>query len=190
MDFTNTLCLFIVLLSTTRTSDADPELKCLVCRKVVDEIEHIIKKENPNKKIQVGGYRIDDKGDQKQNQIPYAGSEIHIHDILDQFCDRMDDYAQGKFKDTGERTIIKLIGSDGKMNVDMSKVDLLPDPDLNKMLKYYCENFLEDFEDELVNVFTKKFKDPDIELCTKTADWCQDNLQNDEDYNFEDRDEL
>lgn len=49
----------------------------------------------------------------------------------------MEDYAQAKYKDTGEFTIIKLTGSEGAMNPDISKVDLLPDTELNTKLKFY-----------------------------------------------------
>lgn len=168
----------------------DPELKCLVCRKVVEEIEADVQSVNPRKKIAVGSYRIDAEGNQKRSEILYARSEIHIHDVLEKVCSKLEDYAQAKFKDTGERTILKLVGSDGKMNPDMGKVDFTPDPDLNKMLKYYCENLVEDHEDDIVHIFTKDLKDADIELCTKASGLCQDNINPDDDYSFEDRDEL
>jgi hypothetical protein len=40
-----------------------------VCRSVVEEIEYEIQKENPKKMIEVGGYRLDSTGNQKQKVV-------------------------------------------------------------------------------------------------------------------------
>jgi len=159
------------------------ESMCHVCRAVVEEIENEIKKVDPRKTIEVGSYRIDATGDQKK-KVPYAFSEMHLHEVLENVCTTMEDYAQAKYKDTGEKTIIKLAGANGMMNPEISKVDLLPDTELNAKLKFNCESIVDEYEDDIIRIFTKREGDPDIGLCAKTAGFCPDNTSEDE-YDFE-----
>lgn len=70
-------------------------------------------------------------------QVPYARSEVHLSELLENVCNKMEDYVRATYKSTGELTILKLIGSDGKLNEDISKVDIIQDSDLNKSLKFY-----------------------------------------------------
>ena len=54
----------------------------------------------------------------------------------------MSDYAQARLKETGEATIIRIMSHDGGMNPEFSKVDVIPDEDLNKRLQFYVSPFL------------------------------------------------
>ena len=78
-------------------------------------------------------------------QIPYKRSKEHINDLIDSLCEgQMSDYAQARWKDTKEPTIIRIMSHDGGMNPDFSLVDVIPDEDLNKRLQFYLNNFSQD----------------------------------------------
>ena len=62
-------------------------------------------------------------------------------ELTDKVCDNFDDYAQAKWKDSGKPTLIRLMTPTGNMNPDMSKVDMVPDDDLNKNLKFHVSHF-------------------------------------------------
>ena len=49
----------------------------------------------------------------------------------------MSDYAQARWKDTKEPTIIRIMSHEGGMNPDFGLVDVIPDEDLNKRLQFY-----------------------------------------------------
>ena len=70
-------------------------------------------------------------------QIPYARSQEHLLEVVDGVCKGFEDYAQAKYKSSGEPTIIRLMTHEGNMNPLMSQVDMVPDDDLNTRLKFY-----------------------------------------------------
>ena len=71
-------------------------------------------------------------------EIIYKRSEQHINDLIDTLCEgQMSDYAQARYKDTKEPTIIRIMSHEGGMNPEFSKVDVIPDEDLNKRLQFY-----------------------------------------------------
>ena len=51
--------------------------------------------------------------------------------------ENFEEYAQAKWKKNGKPTIIRLQTHTGNMNPDMGKVDIVPDDDLNKNLKFH-----------------------------------------------------
>ena len=51
--------------------------------------------------------------------------------------ENFEEYAQATWKKSGKPTIIRLQTHTGNMNPDMSKVDIVPDEDLNKALKFH-----------------------------------------------------
>ena len=52
----------------------------------------------------------------------------------------MSDYAQARWKDTKEPTIIRIMSHEGGMNPDFALVDVIPDEDLNKRLQFYVRS--------------------------------------------------
>lgn len=163
-------------------------LSCLVCRALVDEIELEIEKVNPKRKVNVGGFRLDGEGNLKQVQVPYARSQLHLSEVMDRVCKVFKDYSLANYKSSGRPTLLRFM-IDGKMNPEMSMVDLVPNPETNDKLPYYCQNILEDFEDDIVSMFAKTVKDPHEELCFKMAGVCPESEENSNDdsepYNFE-----
>lgn len=69
--------------------------------------------------------------------MPQAKSEIFLSELIDDICDKMDDYVRATWKSNGQLTLLRMMGHDGQMNSDMSRVDIIQDGDLNKSLKYY-----------------------------------------------------
>jgi hypothetical protein len=70
-------------------------------------------------------------------QVPYARSEMHLTEVLETVCSKMDDYVRATYKTSGELTLLRLISADGQMNPDLIHVDIIQDSDLNKSLKFY-----------------------------------------------------
>lgn len=92
---------------------------------------------DPKKKVEVGGYTLDEKGNTRVKSIPQLKSEVFLSDMLDSICDKMDDYVRATWKSNGQLTLLRLMDKNGNMNPDMSRVDIIQDGDLNKSLKFY-----------------------------------------------------
>lgn len=159
-------------------------LNCLVCKSLVEEIEAAIFKVDPNKKVETGTFRLNGDGSQSRTVIPFARSQEHLGDVVDGVCKNFEDYAQAKYKVSGEPTIIRLMTHEGNMNPKMSEVDMVPDDDLNTRLKFYCENIVEDQEENILQLFAKEGENMDIELCSKRAKVCEE-IVLEEEYEFE-----
>jgi hypothetical protein len=157
----------------------------------VNEIEEAISKIDPKKVVEVGGFRIDTTGNAVSNKIQYRRSEVYLTDLMESICDKMDDYAKATYKTNGKFTVLKMI-TDAGMNPDMSKVDFVQDGDLNKSLKHFCLEVLDDHEEIATKLFMDENQtDIDLKLCSEIAGYC--NELPTEEYNMEDeneRDEL
>jgi len=163
-------------------------LKCLVCKSLVEEIEAEIFKVDPSKKVEVGTFRLTPDGSTQRQTKPYARSQEHLMEMVDNICKNFEDYAQAKTKSTGEATIIRLMTHEGNMNPKMSVVDIVPDDDLNTKLKFYCETIVEDMEETITEIFAQEGENMDIEMCSKRSTICEPQ-EVQEDYVFE-NDEL
>ena len=62
--------------------------------------------------------------------------------VVETVCKGFEDYAQAKYKSSGEPTIIRLMTHEGNMSPLMSQVDMVPDEDLNTKLKFYVSIIL------------------------------------------------
>lgn len=102
----------------------------------------------------------------------------------------MDDYAKATHKKTGRFNLMKIM-VDGQMNPEMSSYDFVQDGDLNKSLKHYCLEILDDGEDVFVESFQSEElpEDLDIQICSNKSSYCND-LPIQEDYNLEDDEEM
>lgn len=111
-----------------------------VCEKSLQEITNEVKKFDPNKKVDVGGYRLDIDGNYKHKAVPQAKSELALSELIEGICDKMDNYIRAKWKENGTLTLLSMVSEDGMMNPDWSNVDIIQDDDLNKSLKYYVSS--------------------------------------------------
>jgi len=183
-----TLCLCLELISAKKTRD----LYCGVCKAVVDEVEYSISQVDPNKKIQLGSYRIDPNGKTRTVQKSFARSETHISELLESVCKEVtDNYVLAKDKETGKKKLNRMVTRDGKMSGDVDFSALMEDaqntkdtpPDAkSKKVKFACESFVEDYEDELIQHF--KTEEETVQaLCADVADFCSED-------DFKPKDEL
>ncbi|KAF2897659.1 hypothetical protein ILUMI_08526 [Ignelater luminosus] len=148
------------------------ELRCLVCKATLEELDIAIKKIDPSRKVEIGGYRLDPEGNLKQRSISEAKSEIHLSELADSICEKMEDYIRATWKHNGKLTILRLIDSNGQMNVDMGRVDVIQDDDLNKSLKYYCEGIIEEYEESIIKYYKNDSKNIEVKVCTEEAQLC------------------
>lgn len=150
----------------------------------VDEMELAISKVDPKKTISVGNFRFDD-GSSKT--IPLVKSEMYLTELMDEICDKMDDYAKARYKKNGRLTVLKLMSETGGMNPLMSEVDFVQDGDLNKSLKHFCLEVLEDNEEHVLKLFSEdnKIDNMEVELCSNRAGYCDEKWTDDEEYELE-----
>ncbi|KXJ78464.1 hypothetical protein RP20_CCG004571 [Aedes albopictus] len=170
------------------------EVKCLVCKATMNEMELAVSKVDPKKKIDVGDYRLDATGDSKKKKtILYAKSEMYLTELMESVCDRMDDYAKARYKKNGRPVVLKMMTEMG-MNPEMSEVDFVQEGDLNKSLKHLCLEVVEDYEEDILKMYQQEdaVKDTDIRLCSQVANICNEQpIEDDYEYEGEDeRDEL
>ncbi len=157
-------------------------LKCLVCQGLSDEFSAAIHKIDPKKMIDTGTFRINEKGEQKRSVIPFARSQVHLIELFEKICENFEDYAQAKDKATGEATIIRMTTPQGNMNPRFGKVDLVPDDDLNSRLKFYCQEIVEDNEEDWIELLADEEADATMkeELCVNRSKLCKADLIRDE----------
>merc|ERR1711953_1423118 len=122
----------------------------------------------PKKMIDTGSWRIDEKGENKRQVIPYAKSQTHLMEVSENVCkDNFEEYAQATWKKNGKPTIIRLQTHTGNMNPDMGKVDII-----------------EDAEDDFLEVFADQSKDLESsidafsdEICQKRKSYCSGSVK-------------
>uniref|UniRef100_A0A4W3I2E3 Canopy FGF signaling regulator 1 n=1 Tax=Callorhinchus milii TaxID=7868 RepID=A0A4W3I2E3_CALMI len=143
------------------------------CRGLVDEIEWAIKKVDPKKTIQVGSYRIGPDGSQKTNEILYARSETHLSEILEDVCSNLDDYSLYEDPETQKKTYMRFAPRESEK---MSSVDFNNfkfDPENSKSLKFACETIVEEYEDEIISLFTHETDQVADMLCIEKSEFCE-----------------
>ncbi|XP_075166419.1 canopy family protein seele [Haematobia irritans] len=184
------LCVFLTLFVSSLAKFTVQDVKCHVCKAVVNEMEEEIGKVDPKKKIEVSGFRLDAHGNAVGKSVPMAKSEMFLSEVMDNICEKMDDYLKATYKKTGKFTLMKIM-IDGKMNPLSSEVDFVQDGDLNKSLGHYCLEFVENHEDALLKHFKADTLSEhlDIRICSEDAGYCND-APIQEEYEFDDRDEL
>lgn len=168
-------CIAVVFVSLVDSNSYDvKELKCQICTRVIEEIRKNISQVDSKRTISIGGFRIDDEGNYLQKSTLYYRSEVYLTELMENICNKMDDYVRATFKETGKLTVIPLIAEDGKMNPIMSEVDVVQDSDLNKSLKYYCEDILHEHDDEFVQEFSKEEENAIVNICARAAAFCDE----------------
>ncbi|KAF5307468.1 hypothetical protein FQR65_LT06823 [Abscondita terminalis] len=167
----NILFFGLVLVQVKTTKYDAKDLQCLICKATINELNDSVKKIDPARKVDVGGYRIDSRGNSKQKVVSEAKSEVHLSELADKVCDKMDDYVRATWKENGKLTLLKLI-VDGQMNPDSSLVDFIQDDDLNKSLKYYCEGFVDEHEDSIIEHFKSDPEDIVTNICYEETKLC------------------
>ncbi|XP_035657724.1 protein canopy homolog 2-like [Branchiostoma floridae] len=164
------LALFWVFCSAKR----DAELYCGACHVLVDEIDYAIRQIDPRKTIQVGSFRVDPKGNQKTWEIPYARSEVYLTELVETVCEKMNQYAQSTDPDTQKKSYVRTSSRNGE-TLSLSNISM--NQDISKALRFACESIIEDFEDDMVKLFSKegpKLHELQNSLCMETAELCSE----------------
>lgn len=101
----------------------------------------------------------------------------------------MDDYAKAKYKTSGKLTVLKMFLG-GAMNPLMSAVDFVQDQDLNKSLKHYCLEILDEYDELFLEYFMAEELDENVveEICLKRSKLCE-NFDGDEPEDDDDSEE-
>jgi len=155
----------------------DPKtLKCLVCQNVIQEFEAAIWRIDPKKMIDTGTFRVNEKGEQKRQIIPYARSQTHLIELTEDICKNFEDYAQAKEKRSGKPTIIRITTPDGNMNPLFGSVDIVPDENLNTRLKFHCDTIVEEMDEQFLSLLADESNDnPTLtqKICVEEGSYCK-----------------
>uniref|UniRef100_A0A8C0IMY2 Saposin B-type domain-containing protein n=1 Tax=Chelonoidis abingdonii TaxID=106734 RepID=A0A8C0IMY2_CHEAB len=154
----HTLCLSLILvfLLSNVLAWSSQDLHCGACRALVDELEWEISQVDPKKTIQMGSFRINPDGSQSVVEVPYARSEAHLTELLEQVCEKMKEYGE-KVDPSTHR---KMPGEAGCRFSDT----------LWPLLQ--CESIAEEYEDELIEFFSHETDNIKDRLCSKRTDLC------------------
>ena len=153
-------------------------------------MEIAISKIDTKKKVEIKSGRFMVDGNTSGKLIEMRKSEQYLTELMEEVCDKMDDYAKAKYKTNGKLTVLKMMTESG-MNPEMSLVDFVQDNDLNKSLKHFCLEVLDDSEMPFLNAFMSEIiiNDKANKICAKDAGYCEVEIPEEEDYNSE-KDEL
>lgn len=171
MNFPRYLYLVFALLVPCIAVD-NSQLKCEICCRLVEEIQQNVSSVDASHVVQVNNFRLDGNGDQPKQTVPLARSQMYLTEVMDTVCGKMNDYVRATFKENGTLTVMPLL-LNGKMNPMMNEVDVIQDSDLNKSLQYYCEDIVNDIEDDLINIIKSEDDDHVVHLiCTEVTKLC------------------
>lgn len=162
--------LFFALLLPCLAVDTS-QLKCQVCCRLVEEIQRNVSSVDPSIVVQVANFRLDGNGNQPKRTVPLARSQMYLTEVMDSVCEKMNDYVRATFKENGTLTVMPLLLG-GKMNPLMNEVDVIQDSDLNKSLQYYCEEIVNDIEDDLITKIKSEDEHVVYSICTEVAQLC------------------
>uniref|UniRef100_A0A8C6SCL4 DUF3456 domain-containing protein n=1 Tax=Neogobius melanostomus TaxID=47308 RepID=A0A8C6SCL4_9GOBI len=129
----------------------------------------------PKKTINVGSFRLSPDGSMQDKKVPLARSEMHLSDLLDGLCDRMNDYALHNDPDSGEKRYRRFAPREGQGMTDLPdfKHFKFEGPEANA-LKFACETVREELEDDIISLFQKDSQDVQQQLCRNISGYCRD----------------
>ncbi|KAH0505527.1 PAB-dependent poly(A)-specific ribonuclease subunit PAN2 [Microtus ochrogaster] len=146
------------------------------CRALVDELEWEIARVDPKKTIQMGSFRINPDGSQSVVEVPYARSEAHLTELLEEVCDRMKEYGEQIDPSTHRKNYVRVVSRNGESSeLDLQGIRI--DADISGTLKFACESIVEEYEDELLEFFSRESDNVKDKLCSKRTDLCDHVLQ-------------
>uniref|UniRef100_A0A914BVZ9 DUF3456 domain-containing protein n=1 Tax=Acrobeloides nanus TaxID=290746 RepID=A0A914BVZ9_9BILA len=125
---------------------------------IITEMESSIVGIDPKRKITVGSFRVDGKGDQKGlNEIPYARSEAHINELIDEICEKSKKYVQAVHPETG-----KTIYAHEDNVLHYRRIH---SPTITSKLQSACNDIVDEHEEDIVKFLTTSKEDPVKEFC-------------------------
>uniref|UniRef100_A0ACD5V8D9 Uncharacterized protein n=1 Tax=Avena sativa TaxID=4498 RepID=A0ACD5V8D9_AVESA len=100
------ILLAAILVAATGASASAIGDKCAACKAVAAELEIGISSEKPRNHLDLRN-RLNSKGQREGKVIDYRVSELRIVELLDDLCDKMQDYTLQKL-DSGEKEWVKV----------------------------------------------------------------------------------
>ncbi|XP_063120332.1 protein canopy homolog 2 isoform X1 [Rattus norvegicus] len=129
------LALLLGVLLGTTWARRSQDLHCGACRALVDELEWEIARVDPKKTIQMGSFRINPDGSQSVVEVPYARSEAHLTELLEEICDRMKEYGEQIDPSTHRKNYVRVVGRNGgSSELDLQGIRI--DSDISGTLKF------------------------------------------------------
>lgn len=161
-------CFSLLVLLVVKAESAQKKYDfCSVCRALVLEADEKIKEVDPKKTIQTGSFRVDPDGNQNIKDKQYARSNTHLEEVLESVCSGMYQYANRLFED-GSTQLVRIKGYSDEYNDDL-KLDY----DKGKSLKYQCEHFLEEYEEDIISYLQdKEVQDHERLICLEKTSVC------------------
>ncbi|KAF6275899.1 canopy FGF signaling regulator 1 [Rhinolophus ferrumequinum] len=133
------------------------------------EVEYDVTK--ARQKIKVGASRINPDGTQERKKISLAQSEAFLTELLDNVCERMNDYKLEEDPVTKEKTFRRFAPRKGdKIYKEFKKFFF--HSDAYRPLKFACETILEEYEDEILSLITQEAHDLADKLCNENSGLC------------------
>ncbi|KAF7077270.1 hypothetical protein CFC21_081840 [Triticum aestivum] len=142
--------------------------KCAACKAVASELEIGISSEKPRNHLDLRN-RLNSKGQREGKVIDYRVSELRIVELLDDLCDKMQDYTLQKLE-SGEKEWVKVPSWSSFQNKKAAARAH------SKNLSSYCGRLLEETEDELAEwIKTSSAESADVSqaLCQDISKHCQ-----------------
>ncbi|KAK6628180.1 hypothetical protein RUM43_001992 [Polyplax serrata] len=164
-------CLIICSFGVAR-GYTNQELKCVICKALVKEMENVIKHVKRSVSMNVGSYRLDEKGNVQTRAIPLIQSDTFLLEAMESACDSMAGYARGYDKETNKLRIVRLKIGD-KLNPEMAEIYPISDADLNESLRYYCEGMVDEYEESFIRLFKQGMAEAARTLCTNETGLCE-----------------
>ncbi|EZA57730.1 protein seele [Ooceraea biroi] len=172
----------MILLAESMDMEIDiNHVKCLVCRATMKEVDVEVLKDHPDVLVNVGGFRMDAQGNTVYKEVPLRQSEVHISEILDNICEKMNDYVRVIGKYDNRLRLVNLLSSPSVMNPELSDVEVIQDGDLNKSLPYYCGVIVGEYEDDIISLYVNKEDNKTERFCTNISRICEKYVDENED---------
>uniref|UniRef100_A0A1I7ZUK4 DUF3456 domain-containing protein n=1 Tax=Steinernema glaseri TaxID=37863 RepID=A0A1I7ZUK4_9BILA len=139
--------------------------KCGACMMLVNELEEGINSVDAKKTIQVGSFRVDGKGNQKGlNEVPFARSDVHLVELMDNVCEKSKDYVTAVHPTTGKTVFVK------KQTAD--HLHLKSDSSQASKLANVCHDFIDDYEESLIKFLKTEHESPVRQFCHVDTSSC------------------
>uniref|UniRef100_A0A2K6SWA9 Canopy FGF signaling regulator 2 n=1 Tax=Saimiri boliviensis boliviensis TaxID=39432 RepID=A0A2K6SWA9_SAIBB len=104
-------------------------------------------------------------------EVPYARSEAHLTELLEEICDRMKEYGEQIDPSTHRKNYVRVVSRNGESSeLDLQGIRI--DSDISGTLKFACESIVEEYEDELIEFFSREADNVKDKLCSKRTDLC------------------
>lgn len=150
------------------------ELRCVVCKTVIKEINKSVVRESKTRTVDVGGYSMDHNGNVKKKTKLLVQSELFLSELMEKVCDKMSDYVRATEKETGKLVLINLLDLTAKPS--LGDVDIIQDSDLNRSLEHLCKGIVEEFEDDVLETFGRRSASPIEDVCVKSTELCEEEV--------------